>query len=202
MAMHVQWDEKKIIAAIKRWKKEHGKPPTSAEWSQSGPYWPVQKTVCNRFGTWNNGIRAAGFKPLMPKGAEVPSPQPAKEPTPKREVTYTYAGPTSKMIVDALEEAMEPLRRQVMQLQRAVDDATMDHADALALRKLVEEVHSKLDTLPTSKQQQAALMNLGKARSEIAEVRRLVDPPVVAQTNGNGNGHHEESRGIIARIFG
>jgi hypothetical protein len=73
------WDEERLIAAIQRWHKEHGRTPTCREWHPSRakaagrPYeaeewvmagpgvWPSFQTVVAMFGTWNKGMEAAGF---------------------------------------------------------------------------------------------------------------------------------------------
>ncbi len=78
------WPRDRIIAAIQQWVVEHGEPPTQSQWggSTAGRRDPVfvrqQKagvipwfsTVAKEFGSWANGIEAAGF----------PRPEPRRRP--------------------------------------------------------------------------------------------------------------------------
>ena len=63
------WDEESVLEAFRRWEREHGKPPSSADWNRSGEYWPNDSRVRQMFGTWNAGMEAAG----MPVRAKTPS---------------------------------------------------------------------------------------------------------------------------------
>lgn len=64
-----KWTRENIIAAIRVWAEEHGSPPTSVQWNtgitpRNGDYsYPGTPTIQNMFGSWAEGIRAAGFKP-------------------------------------------------------------------------------------------------------------------------------------------
>ena len=55
----------KLIAMIKLWAKDHGgSPPRASDWMNvKGTRWPSYLTVVRAFGTWDEGIAAAGFEP-------------------------------------------------------------------------------------------------------------------------------------------
>lgn len=59
------WTEAAIIDAICRWAAGHdGVPPRSLDWCPPvPPGYPSAETVSRVFGTFNAGVRAAGFKP-------------------------------------------------------------------------------------------------------------------------------------------
>lgn len=79
------WTPERVIAAIQEWVALYGDPPAIPDWS---PYharalhdeerarrweradgrWPWYTVVFNRFGSWNEGLRAAGFEPRAPHG--------------------------------------------------------------------------------------------------------------------------------------
>lgn len=64
-----KWDEKAIIAAIRRWETAHGSQPVSREWLISSPEnsgYPDVGVIQKRFGSWNAAIKAAGYEPLPP----------------------------------------------------------------------------------------------------------------------------------------
>lgn len=69
-ALGAIWTKEAIVFAIQRWAHEFGDPPTSKCWNgaRRPPGYPSAQTVKEKFGTWNNGIRAAGFQP-RPRGA-------------------------------------------------------------------------------------------------------------------------------------
>jgi transposase len=55
-----------VLNALREWGDEHGGiPPSAAQWQDPtrDPKWPTANTVLLHFGTWNAGIRAAGFEP-------------------------------------------------------------------------------------------------------------------------------------------
>lgn len=85
-AANTYWTRERIIEAIQEWARLYGQPPVAYEWNptqaeaklprrareirkrfDSGE-WPYQNTICERFGTWNAAIAAAGFTPLRPGG--------------------------------------------------------------------------------------------------------------------------------------
>ena len=70
------WTGERIIAAIQRWAKRTGKPPTADQWSRplttlaarrlgmaSSKSRPSAALVKKMFGTWNEAMKAAGFPP-------------------------------------------------------------------------------------------------------------------------------------------
>lgn len=63
-----KWTPERIIACFRRWNEIHGKPPAASDWLyyNSGVgdrEWPHVACVQREFGTWSNGMRAAGFDP-------------------------------------------------------------------------------------------------------------------------------------------
>lgn len=61
--IHETWTEEAIICAIQRWANYYGDPPTSRTWKKALDGYPSVWMVKSRFGTFNDGIRAAGFRP-------------------------------------------------------------------------------------------------------------------------------------------
>ena len=61
------WTKERVIEAVKAWHAEHGKAPTSDEWTRAAPEHPSRRTVDRRFGTWNAGMLASGM-PALPVG--------------------------------------------------------------------------------------------------------------------------------------
>jgi hypothetical protein len=67
------WTRARIVAAIRRWAKRTGHPPSASMWSQAarpsaGPgdfsrSRPTSMTVTTVFGTWSAAVRAAGYEP-------------------------------------------------------------------------------------------------------------------------------------------
>ncbi len=59
------WTEERIIAAIQQFAAEHGRRPLASEWQhvgqQKGTY-PNTGTVLHVFGSWADGIEAAGYE--------------------------------------------------------------------------------------------------------------------------------------------
>jgi hypothetical protein len=64
-----------ILAAIRAWAGETGRPPSSTDWNaphgQESKWrrerdgWPSGRLVSARFGSWEAAIIAAGFEPLQ-----------------------------------------------------------------------------------------------------------------------------------------
>lgn len=59
------WTRPRVIAAIKAFAAEHGRPPFAPEWNHKGKpaTVPYVTEVQREFGTWNAAIKAAGFAP-------------------------------------------------------------------------------------------------------------------------------------------
>jgi len=58
----VNWDRKMILVALQEWTALHGRPPRPSQWSisdRAGAH-PTNRTVRNRFGSWDAALRAAG----------------------------------------------------------------------------------------------------------------------------------------------
>jgi hypothetical protein len=53
------WTEGQILEAMRRWRADHGRLPTSVEWSRSGADHPHATTVRQRFGSWARAASAA-----------------------------------------------------------------------------------------------------------------------------------------------
>ncbi len=66
MAGYRHWTHDRCIAAVREHVSEHGRIPRAIDWKRAAPSHPCQSTFVIRFGTWNNGIRAAGFAPHEP----------------------------------------------------------------------------------------------------------------------------------------
>lgn len=79
------WTPERIVAAMRAWRVRYGHPPRSYEWAPSTgraagllpdhpspwelqyPRWPSAGTVAARFGSWCNGLRAAGLPARIPE---------------------------------------------------------------------------------------------------------------------------------------
>jgi hypothetical protein len=78
-AAHAKWTRETVIAAIRRFNMRYGRPPTAPDFNpgmarglghgaraerfySDGDY-PHSNTVQYVFGTWSDGLRAAGFRP-------------------------------------------------------------------------------------------------------------------------------------------
>src|SRR5262245_60022734 len=57
------WDEQATIDAIQAWVRKTGELPTTYMWMRATKTHPGNARVARLFGTWNNGIRAAGYTP-------------------------------------------------------------------------------------------------------------------------------------------
>jgi hypothetical protein len=58
----IYWTTERIIEALQQWAHAHdGKPPAARDWVTTGVNHPTNKTVQERFGSWNAGLEAAGF---------------------------------------------------------------------------------------------------------------------------------------------
>lgn len=82
---NLRWASEALTAAIREWVSEYGEPPAISDWSpiaarslndeararrfeDAGGRWPWFTLVVRRFGSWNAGIRAAGFEPRVSGG--------------------------------------------------------------------------------------------------------------------------------------
>lgn len=66
-----EWTAGRIIAAIRTYADQHGRPPTADEWRKSGGLeHPTNVTALRVFGTWNSALAAAGVtvRPRHSKG--------------------------------------------------------------------------------------------------------------------------------------
>ena len=69
------WTRHEILAAIRAWAHETGRPPSSTDWNaprgqeskwrRERARWPGGRLVSARFGSWDAAIVAAGFEPLQ-----------------------------------------------------------------------------------------------------------------------------------------
>lgn len=57
------WTPTAIVLAIREWADECGAPPKQDQWVSPPDGYPSALVVRRVFGTWNRGIRAAGFTP-------------------------------------------------------------------------------------------------------------------------------------------
>jgi hypothetical protein len=64
-----RWTDETIVYAITLWYRKHSRPPLTRDWEQAGENHPSRQTVVRVFGSWNNGIAAAGFHP-RPRGRQ------------------------------------------------------------------------------------------------------------------------------------
>jgi len=82
-----RWTSEVVVAAMRTWHKKYGQPPRSFDWAPSTgraagllpdgpsvwelhyPRWPSAGTVAARFGSWCNGLRAAGLPARIPQHA-------------------------------------------------------------------------------------------------------------------------------------
>jgi hypothetical protein len=58
----VQWDRATVLYALELWHRRHLRPPAAWEWARAGIDHPSRSTVARLFGSWNRGLRAAGFR--------------------------------------------------------------------------------------------------------------------------------------------
>jgi hypothetical protein len=69
------WTQDRVIAAMHRWKREHGKLPKNTEWASAGSYWPSQATVYRVFPSWVKAVEMAKMDVKVERRAEiVPGP--------------------------------------------------------------------------------------------------------------------------------
>ena len=56
-----KWPKERIIDRIREWNDIHGRPPKSDDWRSASDRYPSHSSVRKRFGSWSDGIEAAGF---------------------------------------------------------------------------------------------------------------------------------------------
>jgi hypothetical protein len=61
--VHQRWDRDRIVAAIRAFADEHGRPPTSKDWKRVGEDHPEWGSVARHFGSFGAALSAAGFAP-------------------------------------------------------------------------------------------------------------------------------------------
>jgi hypothetical protein len=66
-----RWTRETIVAAIQRWAAEHGQAPFVGDWKHTTTDYPSYGAVQRFFGSWANGIEAAGF-PRPSRGKKRP----------------------------------------------------------------------------------------------------------------------------------
>jgi hypothetical protein len=82
-----KWLPEKVLDRIVEWTETYGEPPAMADWNpvqsrnqlhdearaqrfeDANGYWPGFSTVVQLFGSWNEGIRRAGFEPRVPRSS-------------------------------------------------------------------------------------------------------------------------------------
>jgi hypothetical protein len=69
----LRWTPELIVYAIELWHRQHLRLPTTDEWDRAGVNHPSRVTVIRRFGSWNAGMAAAGFRPRPPGHRRTPS---------------------------------------------------------------------------------------------------------------------------------
>lgn len=68
-----EWSRSRILGAALRWHAEHGRRPTSHDWTSARPGYPTTQTVSNYFGAWSAMYEALGWPP-NPQGAPIRHP--------------------------------------------------------------------------------------------------------------------------------
>lgn len=81
-----KWTAELLIARIQEWARIYGEPPAMPDWGSwtarnqlrdearaqrfedADGHWPWFTVVVRRFGSWSEGLRAAGFEPRAPHG--------------------------------------------------------------------------------------------------------------------------------------
>src|SRR5262249_47732551 len=69
-----RWTRETVAYAFELWHRRHLCSPTLDEWRRAGPDHPSVTTVRQVYGSWNAGLRAAGFRPRRPGEARKASP--------------------------------------------------------------------------------------------------------------------------------
>lgn len=61
-----RWTREGVLQALFAWRFEHGKLPSSHQWTKAGEEHPCRYTVRALFGSWNAAVVAAGYEPAKP----------------------------------------------------------------------------------------------------------------------------------------
>lgn len=111
-----KWKPEAVLDAIRRWVDSHGEPPYARDWNTASnphPDWslgdyPSWNTVGEKFGTFNKGVEAAGFKPRYPIGGQ-----------PRRPLTKEQLAETAALVeMFGLEGAADRLGMKVSGVKR------------------------------------------------------------------------------------
>jgi hypothetical protein len=76
LAHRPAWTREAIVAALRDWAEQYGKPPSAEDWAPSEdrrrrwsreyPRWPSSGQLVSVFGAWNAALQTAGFTPRPP----------------------------------------------------------------------------------------------------------------------------------------
>lgn len=133
------WTKASIVAAMQRWAQEHdGQAPSSSakgpnSWVKAGGWWPNVHTVVYHFGSWREGIVAAGLVPLgdstAPKGSvRVPKAPEARASAPPEALDASPSEPqVTQESPEAAVAAAEPGTRTD---ELTAEQLAQIHADA------------------------------------------------------------------------
>src|ERR1044072_7197103 len=65
---YATWTDERILQAIRQWVADHNEVPSASDFQKAKAIGPASVPSAvqaqNRFGTWNNAVKAAGFTPL------------------------------------------------------------------------------------------------------------------------------------------
>jgi Homing endonuclease associated repeat len=53
------WRREEILASLRDWSQQHGRPPLAFDWIRAGLRHPCSSTVRNHFGPWKSALAAA-----------------------------------------------------------------------------------------------------------------------------------------------
>jgi len=105
-----EWSVNDAITAIRLWAEAHdGEPPKMEEWRKLAPEHPSYAVLAQLFGSWNDGIAAAGFEP-RPSSRQAPGAQP--------EVQFDGSDSSTSSEVAKQEAASEPGQAEVAERKK------------------------------------------------------------------------------------
>lgn len=149
-----KWTTAECIRAIQTWTRVYGSPPTSQDWSRGSADHPTADIVKRRFGSWGDGIVAAGFERPGRGGvrrrqpdAAGPPPAPRKEPASARTTspdedaaeTVTPAGAEAGLV--ALAQRVTELTERRRAALAELDAIEADLRDALGAAQEALQAH-------------------------------------------------------------